>query len=90
VQNLCPQLYPHAISSYDKALEIQPQNIAILSDKARSLAALNKLHKAKETLENILKIDPNHVGTLEGIKLIEKEIERQNRIDPPDYDANLS
>ena len=51
--------YELALESYNKALDISPNNTNYLHGKAVALKYLGKLNEAKSILEYILKIEPD-------------------------------
>jgi tetratricopeptide (TPR) repeat protein len=51
-----------AISSYDRALELQPDDAGILANRADSLLTLGRHEEAMANLDKLLQIGPNCTG----------------------------
>jgi tetratricopeptide (TPR) repeat protein len=59
-------MYKESIVYFDKALAIDPKNIAVLYDKGTSLSHLGKLLEAVALFNKILAIDPKNRAALNG------------------------
>jgi tetratricopeptide (TPR) repeat protein len=53
-----------AIICYDKVLEIIPNDISSMYNKAIVLSKLEKYEEATSLFDNIISIDPTHIGAL--------------------------
>jgi len=53
--------YEKALESYDKYLTIYPRNIKTLYNRAMTYDKLGKQQEAKEDLNNLLELEPNHL-----------------------------
>ncbi len=53
--------YKKALEAYDKYLIIYPRNIKTLYNRARTYDKLGRQQEAKEDLDNLLKLEPNHL-----------------------------
>ncbi|MCZ6583249.1 MAG: tetratricopeptide repeat protein, partial [Thaumarchaeota archaeon] len=51
--------YEEAITFFDKALELEPNNVEALYQKANTLSALEKYNEAIEHYEKVLNIEPD-------------------------------
>ncbi|MBI4551254.1 MAG: tetratricopeptide repeat protein [Candidatus Latescibacteria bacterium] len=75
---LCAMLkkdFPLAISTFQKAIQIKPENIQSRTFLASTYLQMNKMVEAKKEYEEILKIDAEHPDALTGlgnILLVEK------------------
>jgi tetratricopeptide (TPR) repeat protein len=58
--------YDGALYAYDKAHAALPQNTDILHNKARLLAEMKREKEAAAVYEQVLRIDPKYVKSLEG------------------------
>ena len=89
--------YEEAISSFDIVLEIDPNHLEALINKAKTLVNLGKSEQALSYYDRVLEIDPQHVEALslkgdELVKLGKSEqalsyYERVLEIDPHHIDA---
>lgn len=59
--------FPSALIAYDKAHAALPQNTDILHNKAKLLAEMKREKEAAAIYEQVLKIDPKYVKSLEGL-----------------------
>ncbi len=53
--------YEKALEAYDKYLTIYPRNIKTLYNRAMTYDKLGKQQEAKEDLNNLLELEPNHL-----------------------------
>jgi len=62
--------YEEAVASFDKALEINPNNLKTLSNKGVALARLGKHEEAVACFDKALKINPNDFDILANKDLV--------------------
>jgi tetratricopeptide (TPR) repeat protein len=97
-QETSPKKYQEAIEEYDKALEIDPNNINLCIEKGDSLYNLKKYDLAIEEYDKVLKINQNDPGAhfqrgrvLSKLKKYKEAIEEYNKVlelDPKDSHAH--
>ena len=61
-----------AISYFDQALEIEPDNVTILNDKGNALNSLEKYYEASKIFDKVLEIIPENFIAETGLKLAKK------------------
>ena len=64
--------YSTAASYGEKALAMEPNNIAILTDVAYSYAKLNNYEKAREHYKKILTLDPTDTNALQNLEYMQR------------------
>ncbi len=69
--------HKETIACYNKVLEIEPQNAVAWHNKGESFKALGMYKEAIEAFKNFIRyVTPKHVGRVEKVKEIIKQLER--------------
>src|SRR4051794_41022313 len=71
------------INSFDKILELDPNNINALVNKGNILLNLSKYNEGLQCFAKVLVIDPNNITALDKIVLI-REVMQLNTADKDD------
>ncbi len=58
--------YDRALDAYSRAHEALPQNLDILHNKAKLLGEMRRTQEAQAVYEQVLRVDPNYLMSLEG------------------------
>ncbi|MDP3558944.1 MAG: tetratricopeptide repeat protein [Legionellaceae bacterium] len=74
--------YPEAITAYQKAIHLNPQNPVLYQNLSKVYASANKPENAIASIEGALRLDPNNVEYLKSKDVLEKWLNNTKSLSP--------